>query len=74
MYVCICNGLTERHVRDAAEAGASLPSDVYQAFGCEMQCGTCEQAIACIVERIAGPPIGRGAGQESPFAGQVAAV
>jgi bacterioferritin-associated ferredoxin len=79
MYVCICNGLTERHVRDAAEAGALQPSEVYQAFGCEMQCGVCENAVACIVAQIAGPasaPVHAGVTgkHDVTFAGQAAAA
>ena len=80
MYVCICNGLTERHVRDAVEAGALQPGDVYQSFGCEMQCGTCENAVACIVERIAGPASGPACvgghtgDHDVTFAGQAAAA
>ena len=32
MYICLCNGLTDTQVRDAARAGASRPSEVYDAW------------------------------------------
>jgi len=49
MYVCLCNGLTERHVRDAALGGASRPSEVYPACGCTVQCGGCARTLRRIV-------------------------
>ncbi len=43
MYVCICNGLTERHVRDAAlETGERRRAKaVYSHLGCSAKCGLC---------------------------------
>ncbi len=46
MYVCLCNALTDRQVKQAAEAaGATRPSDVYAACGCRAQCGQCVKAL-----------------------------
>lgn len=42
MYVCLCNALTDRQVKAAAEAaGTTKPSEVYAACGCRAQCGNC---------------------------------
>jgi len=42
VYVCLCNALTDRQVKAAAEAaGATRPSEVYAACGCRAQCGNC---------------------------------
>jgi bacterioferritin-associated ferredoxin len=41
MYVCLCNALTDRQVREAVSNGASRPREIYGACGCVAQCGTC---------------------------------
>lgn len=42
MYVCLCNALTDRQVKAAAErANTNKPSEVYAACGCRAQCGQC---------------------------------
>lgn len=41
MYICICNGLTERQVDDAISSGAQSACGVYKHHGCAAQCGKC---------------------------------
>ncbi|MDB5370766.1 MAG: (2Fe-2S)-binding protein [Roseomonas sp.] len=41
MYVCICNALTDRQIRDAIAGGAQRPREVYAACNCNAQCGCC---------------------------------
>lgn len=42
MLVCLCNGLNEARVREAADAcGSAKVRDVYQSLGCAIDCGTC---------------------------------
>ncbi len=43
MYVCICNGLTEKHVKATAqELGEhGCARTVYKHMGCKVQCGLC---------------------------------
>jgi bacterioferritin-associated ferredoxin len=41
MIVCVCNALTEKEVREAAQEGARTPEAAYEAYGCEPQCGCC---------------------------------
>ena len=37
MYICLCNGLTDRDVRANCESGCSVAM-VYRSLGCELQC------------------------------------
>ena len=41
MYVCLCNGITERAVRAAADAGARDFADLRAMTGCGTSCGSC---------------------------------
>ena len=41
VYVCNCNGIREREVRAAIEAGASRPADVFKAADCSPRCARC---------------------------------
>jgi bacterioferritin-associated ferredoxin len=43
MYVCLCNGITDRAVREAAEAGARDLSDLQAMTGCGANCGSCAE-------------------------------
>jgi bacterioferritin-associated ferredoxin len=46
LYVCICNALTDRQVKQAAAtAGTTKPSNVYAACGCRAQCGQCVRTL-----------------------------
>ncbi|MBW8860747.1 MAG: (2Fe-2S)-binding protein [Caulobacter sp.] len=35
MYVCNCNGIREREVRAAIDAGATRPAEVFRHKGCQ---------------------------------------
>ena len=49
MYVCLCNALTDRQVKQAAaDAGTTKPSSVYAACGCRAQCGQCVRALVAL--------------------------
>ena len=41
VYVCNCNGIRERQVRAAIEAGATRPAEVFKIHGCKVQCARC---------------------------------
>jgi bacterioferritin-associated ferredoxin len=41
MYVCLCNGLTDRQVRAVAQATGCSPAGVHRCLGVRMQCGKC---------------------------------
>jgi bacterioferritin-associated ferredoxin len=41
VYVCNCNGLRQRDVARAIEAGAARPRDVFDRHQCAPQCAKC---------------------------------
>lgn len=42
MYVCVCNALKERDVKDAARAaGKACPRAAYAQLGAKVKCGQC---------------------------------
>ncbi|WP_375164594.1 bacterioferritin-associated ferredoxin [Temperatibacter marinus] len=41
MYVCLCNGITDRDVKSAIQSGANSVSRVYRSHDCKAQCGKC---------------------------------
>ena len=41
VYVCNCNGLRQRDVALAIEAGASRPRDIFARNQCQAQCAKC---------------------------------
>ena len=41
VYNCNCNGIRERDVARAIEAGAARPRDVFAHNGCQAQCAKC---------------------------------
>ena len=41
MIICLCNGITEKEVRQAAREGARSPEQAYATLDCELQCGCC---------------------------------
>jgi bacterioferritin-associated ferredoxin len=50
MYVCLCNALTDRQVKQAAAcARTTKPSSVYAACGCRAQCGQCVKALVTLL-------------------------
>ncbi|HEX7757936.1 MAG TPA: (2Fe-2S)-binding protein [Caulobacteraceae bacterium] len=50
MYVCNCNGLRERQVRAAIEAGACRPAEVFKATGCAPRCAKCVCEMRDMIE------------------------
>ena len=53
MYVCICNGVTERDIRQAAEAGCRSVSELTMRTGCGATCGTCLEMAAAVLDQVA---------------------
>jgi bacterioferritin-associated ferredoxin len=41
MYVCVCMAVTERQIREAAEAGAHSLRDLRRDLGVTSECGCC---------------------------------
>jgi bacterioferritin-associated ferredoxin len=46
VYICLCNALTDRRLKQVMADGASAtPAEVYAACGCRAQCGRCVRAV-----------------------------
>lgn len=60
MYICICNGVTEREIRGAVELGCSTMGDVQRELGVATCCGKCLPEASRIVRACAGACGGQG--------------
>ncbi|WP_181766691.1 (2Fe-2S)-binding protein [Streptomyces albidus (ex Kaewkla and Franco 2022)] len=55
MYICSCFGITERQVREHAEAGACTPRQIASASKAGTDCGSCVRRIQGLLGRGACP-------------------
>jgi len=49
MYICICNAITDKQIREAAKAGVTNLSALQQELGVAAGCGSCGEAAAKIL-------------------------
>jgi bacterioferritin-associated ferredoxin len=42
VYICICNGITDRDIRSCVQQGACCMADLQRELGVATQCGRCE--------------------------------
>lgn len=49
MYICICNGITDKQIREAAKAGITNLAGLQQELGVAAGCGTCSDAAVEIL-------------------------
>ena len=54
LYVCICNGVTDRQIREAAASGVRSVAELTMRTGCGATCGSCLETATAILE--ATPP------------------
>jgi len=57
MYVCICNGVTDHQIREAAASGVRSVAELTMRTGCGATCGTCLETASAILSE---PRIERG--------------
>ena len=57
MYLCICNAITERQVRETAQAGARSVDDLASALGIGAGCGRCRECAAELLNRLNEKPM-----------------
>lgn len=55
MYVCSCFGITDKQVKDHAEAGACTPRQIASATKAGTDCGSCVRTIQGLLGRGACP-------------------
>jgi bacterioferritin-associated ferredoxin len=51
VYVCICNGVTQRDIREAADAGCRSVAELTMRTGCGANCGSCIDMAAEVLEQ-----------------------
>ena len=52
MYVCLCNGVTEREIRQTAIDGCRSMSELTMRTGCGAGCGSCVQAATALLDEV----------------------
>jgi bacterioferritin-associated ferredoxin len=56
MYVCVCQAVTDRQIRQAAAGGARTLDDLRRELGVARECGQCASyARECLREALAAP-------------------
>jgi bacterioferritin-associated ferredoxin len=50
MYVCLCNAVTERTIREAARTGVRTLTELSRRTGCADCCGSCADLASEILE------------------------
>ena len=51
VYVCICNGVTDHQIREAAENGCQSIAELTMRTGCGANCGSCLDMAAGMLEQ-----------------------
>ena len=59
MYICNCNGITEREIRGAAELGCTTIEDLRRDLGVGDCCGKCVPEARNVLRQCAGGCRGR---------------
>ena len=54
MFVCICNGVTDSQIRQAAQAGCRTMSELTMRTGAGANCGSCVEAATSLLEEASG--------------------
>ena len=52
MYVCLCNGVTDREIRQVAEAGCRTLSELTMRTGCGACCGSCVETASQLLDEV----------------------
>jgi bacterioferritin-associated ferredoxin len=65
MYVCICNAITDREIRQAAELGATDLQQLKDGLGVATCCGDCE---SCAIQILREEASYKGKTHSRPFA------
>jgi len=52
MFVCLCNGVTERQIREAAYEGVCSMTELSARLGVGAGCGTCAQFAEAVLHEL----------------------
>ena len=50
VYVCICNGVTDRQIHEAAASGVRTVAELTMRTGCGASCGSCLDLAGSLLE------------------------
>ena len=50
VYVCLCNGVTDHQIREAAASGVRSVAELTMRTGCGATCGSCLEMAAAMLE------------------------
>lgn len=50
MYVCVCNAVTERAIRESVDGGVRTFAELQAETGCGTGCGCCESVATQVLE------------------------
>ncbi|MCE1239730.1 MAG: (2Fe-2S)-binding protein [Azonexaceae bacterium] len=56
MYVCVCQAVTDRQIREAAEGGARTLKDLRRDLGVTSECGRCATCAHECLKEVHGTP------------------
>lgn len=54
MYICICNAITERQVRECVEEGTRCVDELTSKLGVGAGCGRCRECAAALLAEACG--------------------
>ena len=57
MYVCLCNGITDRELHAQADCGGCTVSMVYRSLGAKPQCGKCVPFVRDLLRQSVESPV-----------------
>ena len=52
VYVCLCNGVTERQIREVADAGCRTLAELTMRTGCGATCGSCLPMAQSLLDEV----------------------
>ena len=52
MYVCVCNGHSDRDIKRIAQSGVSCARDIYIQLGKPIRCGRCIEMAEQLVQEV----------------------
>ena len=58
MFVCVCHGVTDRDIRQAADAGCGSVTELTMRTGCGSSCGSCLTMAADMLDTARGTASG----------------
>jgi bacterioferritin-associated ferredoxin len=52
MYICLCNAVSDRDIKDAVANGAHDLASIQTHLGAGMGCGTCQETTKALIDAL----------------------